>query len=1040
MLFLLRTCMIWLFATVFFVGGLQAQAIGIRSEYYSLEDGLSARYVTGLQYLEPGFLWVATQNGLNRFEGYDFVVFDENNPPPNYISRNNIRQMLSNEMGHLVLSYDNAPNDIDILDPVTSDLISIKLSPINGFRGIPRGLFADRDHRIFLSTLDDREGLRVFELDTLGNYTEVFHLQETYERSTIDVNVLHLMDDSFLINDEEKGLRWYSKDGTLLKAFTAEDFLTSFDASYPARLNIMYEDIHGRIWLSFHKTKGLFLWEPMDETIRPAPDLDMTQSYLQHWEDPAGNVLFSQSNGNALLPTIEALYLLDMDDEWHDFSFLLKETSRIFSITSSNSFFQDVFLGMDTGLKVVRNKRSKVETLLADELAEYLRGAVIRGVEEDTEGNIYFAREVDHWYRWNNNQKQLDTLALTDSLTNTPLQFSCSFNIQFDATKEYLWGISCNQNDEGQLHKMNPQTGKVITYTYHYQFTDFYISRDETIWLLYHSRIGTSGLLSFDPSTGQFQPYFSPQNNILANTYPRIIIEDSERQLWIGTDSGLFQVDPNENTSSYYGKSSEDNPHIKLSSNTIYEIYEDKNGLLWLGTTEGINILDPVTDAVQTYDVYDGLPHNTVCGFVPDDTGNYWVATYAGLSYFDTEKKTFKNFFKEDGLTHNEFNRFSHHRAQDGMLYFGTVNGLNIIDPIQLLNDSTSTEIFLTKFSAYDRRVDSVKTVFTNLGNTKVFEISPYVSYFQFDFALNGFVNAENNRYSVKLEGVDKDYSFLGQSHYVRYNKVPAGRHKLYIRGAHSSGNWSKPVVVEIIVKKFFYQTPSFILSCVLFLGLIAYGIFRYILNQQIRMERLRTKISSDLHDEVSGLLAGIAIQSDILKLKNKDKDQLQKLRQIGEVSRKAISKMSDVIWSIDSRNDRVEDLLQRMKEHLHEVLEPKDIDYYIETLRINPKSKIPVNVRQDLYLIFKEAINNVAKHSDATEVRIRLSTEGKHFKMMVQDNGSGKREYTNGHTNLKKGQGMANMRMRAHRLKGDLVISSRKGYMINLSIKKFGK
>jgi streptogramin lyase len=505
---------------------------------------------------------------------------------------------------------------------------------------------------------------------------------------------------------------------------------------------------------------------------------------------------------------------------------------------------------------------------LADEIAEYLRGAVIRGVEEDTEGNIYFAREVDHWYRWNNNQKQLDTLALTDSLTNTPLQFSCSFNIQFDATKEYLWGISCNQNDEGQLHKMNPQTGKVITYTYHYQFTDFYISRDETIWLLYHSRIGTSGLLSFDPSTGQFQPYFSPQNNILANTYPRIIIEDSERQLWIGTDSGLFQVDPNENTSSYYGKSSEDNPHIKLSSNTIYEIYEDKNGLLWLGTTEGINILDPVTDAVQTYDVYDGLPHNTVCGFVPDDTGNYWVATYAGLSYFDTEKKTFKNFFKEDGLTHNEFNRFSHHRAQDGMLYFGTVNGLNIIDPIQLLNDSTSTEIFLTKFSAYDRRVDSVKTVFTNLGNTKVFEISPYVSYFQFDFALNGFVNAENNRYSVKLEGVDKDYSFLGQSHYVRYNKVPAGRHKLYIRGAHSSGNWSKPVVVEIIVKKFFYQTPSFILSCVLFLGLIAYGIFRYILNQQIRMERLRTKISSDLHDEVSGLLAGIAIQSDIFKAK----------------------------------------------------------------------------------------------------------------------------------------------------------------------------
>jgi signal transduction histidine kinase len=128
------------------------------------------------------------------------------------------------------------------------------------------------------------------------------------------------------------------------------------------------------------------------------------------------------------------------------------------------------------------------------------------------------------------------------------------------------------------------------------------------------------------------------------------------------------------------------------------------------------------------------------------------------------------------------------------------------------------------------------------------------------------------------------------------------------------------------------------------------------------------------------------------------------------------------------------------MKEHLNEVLEPKDIDFYIETQRINPKAKIPVNVRQDLYLIFKEAINNVAKHSDATEVRVRLSTEGKQFKMMVQDNGSGKKVYSNGHVEKKKGQGMSNMRMRAHRLKGDLVISNRTGYMINLSIKKFGK
>ena len=1040
MLFLLRKWKIWLFLTIFFGGELHAQPIGIRSEYYTIDDGLSERLVTGMQYLEPGYLWIATQNGLNRFDGYEFITFDENTSFPNFISRSNIRQMLINQNQQLVLYYNNVPNVIDIFDPETANLKTIKLSPLQGLKGIPRALFSDRDHRIFLTTIDVEEGLRIFELDTLGHYSEIFHLQESYNSSNIDVQVIHLMDQSFLINDQENGLRWFSKEGEVLQAFSDNNFPTDFSDFYPSRSNILYEDIKGRIWLSFHKMDGLYQWEPMQENIQLVPEMDRNQKYTHAWEDTEGNILFSQSDNQGFFPEVTALHLLGMNDEWRDFSFLLKEASKITTISSSNSFFQDIFLGMDTGLKIVKNRRSKVETLLADDLADYLRGALIRGIEEDREGNIYFAQEVNHWYRWNPTQQRLDTLLLVDSLTNRPLRFNCSLDIQFDAPKEYLWGISCNNDDEGQLHKVNPQTGKTLTYTYHYQFTDFVLGRDETIWVLYTSQIGTSGLLSFNQSTGRFTPYFNSDNNIMANTHPRFIIEDSERQLWVGTDNGLFHIDPRKNIHRRYGKSPQQPVHTRLTSNTIYEIQEDNKGLLWLGTTEGINLLDPVTDSVKVFDIYNGLPNNTVCGFQPDGNGNYWVATYSGLSFFNTQTETFKNFFKEDGLTHNEFNRFSHHRAQNGLLYFGTVNGLNIINPAELLNDSSTTNVFLTKFSAYDRKQDSVKTIFTNLNNPTVFEISPYTSYFQFDFALTGLVNSDNNRFAVLLEGVDKGYSFLGKSNYVRYNKIPAGRHKLYIRGAHSNGSWSEPVVVEILVKKFFFQKAWFILSMILFLALLAYGIFRYILNQQIRLERLRTKISSDLHDEVSGLLAGIAIQSDILKIKSKDAGKQQKLKQIGEVSRKAISKMSDVIWSIDSRNDRVEDLLQRMKEHLNEVLEPKDIDFYIETQRINPKAKIPVNVRQDLYLIFKEAINNVAKHSDATEVRVRLSTEGKQFKMMVQDNGSGKKVYSNGSVEKKKGQGMSNMRMRAHRLKGDLVISNRRGYMINLSIKKFGK
>lgn len=1041
MLFRKREQKLWflIILTIGILGKLQAQPIGIRSGYHSLDDGLSDRTVSSITFLEPGFLWIATQNGLNRFEGYEFRVFNNHNPPPYYISESNIREMFVDKEKQLVLSYNNAPFIIDIFDPETAELKTIKLSPSTGARGIPRGLFSDRDRNIFFLTLNE-DGIRIFQLLPGGDFKEVLFLAESRQSTNFDVQAIHLMDGTFMINDEEKGLRWFSQDGELLKSFTSGDFGEAGLRHYPSRSHILREDIKGRIWLSFYKMEGLYHWQPLQDTVSLTPEVDMNQEYAYSWEDPEGNLLFAETDGIGFFPNLDHLYLLDIDGEWMDFSFLLKEASKILTVSSSNSFFEDIFLGMDTGLKIVKNQRSKVETILAEDLEEFMRGVVVRGIEEDKDGNIYFAREVDHWYKWDPRNKTLDTLAMVDSLTGRPLQnFNCSFNIQFDNDKEYLWGISCNSNDEGQLHKMNPRTGKVITYTFHFKFRDFTISKNGMIWLLYSSQIGTDGLLYFNPDEGDFVPYFSRQDNPIINSNPHFIMEDSRQKLWIGADNGLFCVDPLDKTEKKYSHEQEEHTSVRLSSSTVYEIHEDEGGRLWLGTTEGINILDPQTDSLTVYDINNGLPNNTVCGFLPDKNGNYWVATYFGLSYFNAKSKNFRNFYKEDGLSHNEFNRFSHHKSADGTFYFGTVNGLNIFESEDLLEDSTASNIFLTKFTVYDRRTDSAEVHFTNLNNRLEFEVSPYVSYFQFDFALSNFVKPGNNRYEAWLEGLEKDYSFLGKANNVRYYKVPAGKYKLHIRGAHANGNWSEPLVVNIIVRKFLFQQTWFIVLGICLAALVAYGIFRYILNQQIKMERLRTKISSDLHDEVSGLLAGIAIQSDILKLKSSDEDNQHKLRQIGEVSRKAIAKMSDVIWSIDSRNDRVEDLLQRMKEHLSEVLEAKDIDYYIETLRINPKAKIPVNVRQDLYLIFKEAINNVAKHSDASEVRVRLSTEGKNFKMTVQDNGSGRKVHTNGQMETKRGQGMANMRMRAHRLKGKLIISDRKGYMINLSIKKFG-
>jgi len=280
------------------------------------------------------------------------------------------------------------------------------------------------------------------------------------------------------------------------------------------------------------------------------------------------------------------------------------------------------------------------------------------------------------------------------------------------------------------------------------------------------------------------------------------------------------------------------------------------------------------------------------------------------------------------------------------------------------------------------------------------------------------------------------------------------------VKGADANGNWSTETLrIPIVVKPAYYQTYWFKGLVLLLISFVIYRIFLFRLKQRVKMERIRTKLSSDLHDEVSGLLAGIAMQTDMLQNTVKDGDSLDRIKQMGEVSRKAMSKMSDVIWSIDSRKDRVEELIIRMREHADEMLSPLDINYNLKVDdSIDLKRKIPVTLRQNLYFIFKEAVNNIAKHSRATKVQIQLENDGSEFQMSIADNGSAVTEKASADYALqhehgkpdasapplrrhkkKTGQGLSNLRMRAARIDAEIDIrTGGEGYTVELRRRRF--
>lgn len=1010
-----------------------AQKSTPRAEYYSIDDGLSDRLINDIIQDELGFTWIATPNGLNRFDGYEFITYN-NHPDNEYqISSTSVQRIEKDQYGNLVLLYQNNKVFFDLFNPKTNEFRKVRLTLEDGIIGFVRTIYVNPQGLIYVLSVHE-DGTHLYRyIPGEENYLRLlFRIPEVHASVSASIDMVQLPDGSFLINDEELGLRLFSGDGALLKSFETEDFDCLDDINrYPGSSHFLHQDKNGSIWLSFHQIPGVFRYHPDRQHFEQVNGVPAEGNYTQIWEDEVGNILLSQGEYSNSYSEVSQLYCIKKDSSVFNFSYLTTISPRILS-TYARDFFKTIFLGIETGLSIVQNNRSKIRNYLAQELDEYRHGNVMRGIAGDGAGTVYFTSEREHWYALDLTTNFLDTLYLVDEFSGRPVNLNRSYDIELDG-RGNLWGFTRTRSGKGRLIKLQLEQCTARTYLFEHPFVSLIQSYDGKLWLISQPKNEKGLLVSFNPATETFEEYrHRDGRNPLRNSAPHYILESRDSLLWIGTDDGLFRIDRQASTMHNY-RFQPNNQSIDLSSNTIYVIHQDDHGLLWLGTNNGINILDPDSSVVRTLDKRDGLASNTVCGILPDDKGNYWISTFNGLSYYEPKHKQFRNFYAEDGFSHDEFNRFSFYRDKRGLYFFGGVNGMNVFDPDDLLVNDPPRPVVFTRLTRYNSNEGALISRCSPLCGPEEVIISPHDIYFQFDFMLPNYSSPRKNQFMAWLEGYEDSTIYLGNTHNIRYSRLPAGHYTLHLRGADPNGNWSETTSIDLVVKPVFYRTWWFLILVVILSVTIIYGILKSRLEQKLKVERLRTKLSSDLHDEVSGLLSGIAMQTDVLQEFVGDEFSRNKLKTIGEKSRKAMSKMSDVIWSIDSRNDRLGDLILRMHEHADEILAPLGIDYQFHIDQLDRNVKMPVKIRQELYFIYKEAVNNIAKHSNATSVEVSLFNNGPDFEMIVHDNGTEQPK-----AYAKTGQGLANIRMRAQRINASLDISNGDGYTVELRMKKF--
>ncbi|WP_238749883.1 ligand-binding sensor domain-containing protein [Neolewinella maritima] len=1026
------------YALLLFATTLAAQSG--RIEYFTVTDGLSTREINDLYIGDDGYLWVATMDGLNRFDGHSFMSFGSGALSDTRLSRGAIASISADNDQRLVITFNEFYGYFDRFDPRDFTVEQVQIVPSTGVVGYPRAIVTDHFGRTFVVTIG-QEGTTLYEYTDRG-FMSIFHEPDDGWLSFApQVQLLPLNNGQFLLYDEEHGFRHISATGKILDRFFPR-------TSGQRRFYTMKEGPDGLVYLSFRDGYPLYRWTPGDaRNPVPVPDLDDGLDCTQIYKDKLGQLLFLATEDILGQRYPDEYYLLDTSGTFKLFERELP-TDRLVSSAAALNFNETTYLGLREGLGVMERYVKSIESYLVSDDDNSLYQPEVRGITGDRYGTAYIidANGVLHSLAANKTELQQRELLTANG---EPLRMREATQLVYDAKRDAVWGIAqpLGLSKGGLLFRYDLVDSTTSVYTSRYPFTALAVDPQGQVFLGASDPRKVGLMLQFDPSTGVFTELKDADSSEEGIRGLRInyLYPSRTGLLLLGTrNRGLVSYNPNTGESVFHSDLPGMEESVGMNAYTINTIYEDEANKWWLGTDAGLQILDPADGSIERYGRQNGLSSNTVVGIVPDSSGGYWLSTHNGLVHLPSDLRTgtYRRYYLEDGLTNDEFSRFSYYRSTDGRYFFGGDQGLSVFRDEDLSSETAGSDVMLTEVVVYGR--GETRTITRNLHELEEITVKANEKSVAVSFALPVGQRPSLTQFRVKLEGFSEEWRTLRNERTIRFNNLPGGTYRLLVQGAGSNGNYGEQMrTLTIRVKQYLIEKTWF----QFLIALVIVGLFFFILQaklrERLRNEQLRTQLSSDIHDEVSGLLAGITLQAELLQGKTDDERLRNRLQTVGEAGRNAMSKMSDVIWSIDSRRDTIGNVLQRMQEHADEVLLPLDIRYDFKASGFNEESKIPGNVRQDLYFIYKEAINNIARHSKATQVEIELEQYAQNFEMFIRDNGQGSKSkdapaYSSSRFTPKTGQGKDNMKMRSQRLRAELTIDDRAGYTLTLRMRRF--
>lgn len=977
--------------TAFPTGNALAKGLSTGPNYFTrvwqVEQGLPQNKVAAVVQTRDGYVWVATYSGLARFDGIHFTVFDEKNTPEMHNSR--VTSLFESSDGTLWIGHENG--EVTLCKDGKFQPLQIRANWIG--RKIS-GITADAAGDVWLL---NESGLLARIRDGLvlspqpGNATKLLSLART-----------------------TNGTIWVALNGRL-------------SALEHGQLRVVYLDwplTNSTYVQGIGASRDGGLWVSSNARLRKWKDDKWVQDLgAAPWEWAPLSRLTELRNGTLVAATGNTgvfLVFPGVDEPpLHFNSFDGFEASWILSVMEDRE--NNLWLGTG-GSGLIEMRQSNIQTVGPP---DRWHGRALLSVWPRKNGELWIGTEGAGVYRYQDGDRT--NSGYTNFTTNLYV-----WSIAEDSAGQLwvgTWGSGLFLLDGDHL-KTAPGLEHVIL-----PMPALLAARDGGLW------VGTSaGLLRYQD--GKTNWFTEADGKSLRDV--RTIAEDGKGAVWFGTaGNGLACLE---------------NGHIRqfsqtngLSSDYIECLHFDEDGALWIGTFDG-GLCRLKQGRFSVIDREQGLP-NSVIGDIEDDGhGFFWMSSHGGIiraskadlnDCADGKIKAprFLTYGVNDGLPTIECSEGLQPagcKTSDGLLWFPTSKGLVVVNPNEVRINHLPPLMALEEVLVDGQPVTNAPSPL---------KIPPGRNRLEFHYTGLSFAAPEKVSFKYRIEGLEKEWVDAGAKRVANYSFVPPGDYTFRVIACNNDGVWNETgVSLPFTLLPHFWQTLWFRVlvgaAAVAASGAIVWFDTRRRMRRKLeRLERQhaiaheRTRIANDIHDDLGSHLTRISMLSESARNELENRAQAETdLNQIYDTAQELTRAMDEVVWAVNPKHDMLEGLAYYLEKFTEDFLKGADLRYRLDMPVQFPARPLTAETRHNLFLAFKEALNNVVKHAAATEVRISLQIETATLKLTVEDNGHGfaqNTESNNGRNEsdlLVSGNGLGNMQSRLTKIGGRCEVQSAPG------------